>query len=109
MGVIDAFGFPKRAVANGDANFFLQFTAQGLLHRFTCFEFATRKFPIACVHLANRSRGEQERAVVLDQHTHGHLHQAAIVVARLICVDHAHFSRVHGLRQGQRIQACLPA
>ena len=52
MGVVHDLDLPGISLANGHANFFVQFTAQGLFHRFTGLELAARKLPIAGVHLA---------------------------------------------------------
>ena len=77
MRVVNHRDFPGMHVSNGDTNFFLQFTAQGLLDALTRLQLATRKFPVAFIDLAHRAGGEQKLTIRPDQHPHGHFNHLA--------------------------------
>jgi len=88
--VVDALGFPRLRTRNGDAQFLLQFAGQGLRHGFTRFDFAARKFPMACISFAGRAGGQQETPIGLEQHAHGHQGDGAIsaAFARQLAIGH---------------------
>ena len=82
MRVIDHLCFPDLRRADRDAQLFMQLPAQGLLDRLTRFEFATRKFPIACVDLALRARSQQKLPIGLQQYPDRHIDHGTFGLAR---------------------------
>ena len=55
MGVVHLGAAPGLNLADADAQFFFQLTAQRLRHAFAGFQFAPWELPVARVHLARRA------------------------------------------------------
>ena len=98
VGIVDHAAAPEVCSGNRDANFFLQFASQCLLHGFIGLDLSTRKFPVTWIDLACRTASEQKTAICLLQNAYGHLHQRTRLARKRI---HA---RLCGVRHQNRFR-----
>ena len=78
MRIVHKLDLPWLRSSDRDAELFVQLAAQCLLDRFTGFELAAGKFPVAGVDLAFGARGQQETPIAIDQHAHRHIDRRAL-------------------------------
>ena len=95
MGVVHLLDPPDPGLSDGDADFLLQLTPQGLLHSFAFLQLAARKLPVAGIDLAVWPGRQQEGAIGTEQYADGHIDRLAVCPTLPGPVTIGHQNRTH--------------